>query len=311
MNVVSYLAKSRGVRNSARRLGRIGRRFGVSHAPMRGALYELLRICDEFGATPTLAVTAVLIERYPAFFQRLASSRAELAVHGFVHTDHALLGEREQYEQLEKALHAFARIGLQPRGFRHPYLRYNEATWRAASRLGFTHSSNGSICWDVVDSPVSAAAREAYEKGLALYGSEPHSQRESLPRFAGGGILDIPASLPDDEAVIDRLGLPGRFAGVFWLRMLDRALETGEVVTVVVHNERVMACANSLRALLRRARAQGVWIASLGQINGWWRRNGREDPARRWPNGARAALAITSDVDAMSLLDFLRRPLEV
>jgi hypothetical protein len=31
----------------------------------------------------------------------------------------------------------------------------------------------------------------------------------------------------------------------------------------------------------------------------------------RWPNGARAALSVTSDVDAMTLLDFLRRPLEV
>jgi hypothetical protein len=31
----------------------------------------------------------------------------------------------------------------------------------------------------------------------------------------------------------------------------------------------------------------------------------------RWPRGARAALSLTGDVDSMTLLDFLRRPLEV
>jgi hypothetical protein len=31
----------------------------------------------------------------------------------------------------------------------------------------------------------------------------------------------------------------------------------------------------------------------------------------RWPNGARCAMSVTGDVDAMTMLDFLRRPLEV
>jgi hypothetical protein len=31
----------------------------------------------------------------------------------------------------------------------------------------------------------------------------------------------------------------------------------------------------------------------------------------RWPRGARCALSLTGDVDSMTLLDFVRRPLEV
>jgi len=313
MNLVTYLSRSRGVRNSARRLGRIRQRFGVSHAPMRGALNELLSICGAYDCTPTLAVTAVLIERYPDFFRNLAASRADLAVHGYVHTDHALLDERYQYEHLEKALHAFAGLGIRPRGFRHPYLRHNNATWAAAARLGFTHSSNRSITWDVVDGLAAGEGLAAYHKGLALYGATVHRDSESLPGFVDGGILDMPASLPDDEAVIDRLGLSGRHAGIFWLRMLQRAVETGEHVTIVVHNERVMVCANSLRALLRSARANGVWIASLSEVNDWWRKQPTPSAhvRARWPGKATAALSITSDVDAMTLLDFVRRPLEV
>jgi hypothetical protein len=431
MNLVKYLSQSRGVGNSARRLGVISRRFGISAARMRGALRELLAVCGEYDVHPTLAVTACLIERNPDFFESLAARGADLAVHGFVHTDHALLDEEAQYEHLTRALASFSRLGMRPKGFRHPYLRFNDGTWRAAARLGFTHASNRSIHWDVVGENVAPEAATAYMKGLALYGSEPASQRMSLPRIVEGNILDIPASLPDDEAVLDRLGLEGRHAGIFWLHTLDRTHELGEAMTLVVHNERVPMTANSLRALLRSARARtpSVWIATLSEINDWWRKratwHGRveqldgcswrvhppADPdatvlvrdlntepgaepwfghwrrvagtrpfiirsdvapmlniddlpaaARtfieaegysvvkngsleralhvrapenfspsderslseaieqadhplirlwRWPRGARSALAITSDVDAMSLVDFLRRPLEV
>jgi hypothetical protein len=31
----------------------------------------------------------------------------------------------------------------------------------------------------------------------------------------------------------------------------------------------------------------------------------------RWPAGARCALSVTGDVDSMTIVDFLRRPLEV
>ncbi|MEO8456472.1 MAG: polysaccharide deacetylase family protein [Chloroflexota bacterium] len=431
MNIVKYLSQSRGVGNSARRLSVISKRFGISPARMRGALRELLTVCAEYDAHPTLAVTACLIERNPYFFETLASRGADLGVHGFVHTDHALLDDDEQYEHLSRALAAFSVIGLRPKGFRHPYLRFNEDTWHAASRLEFTHASNSSVHWDVVEENLPPEALAAYYKGLQLYSSEPESQRMSLPRLVDGDILDIPASLPDDEAVLDRLALDGRHAGIFWLRTLDRTYELGEAMTLVVHNERVPMTANSLRALLRAARARkpGVWIATLSEINDWWRKRAKwqgrveqlddrrwrvsppadtdatilvrdaatqpdsvpwygrwrmmpasqpfiihsdvapmlslgdaPDSARtfisgegysvatngsvaralplhtdghfgptaerplsdsiertdhplvrlwRWPRGARSALAITSDVDAMSLVDFLRRPLEV
>jgi hypothetical protein len=240
-------------------------------------------------------------------------------------------------------------------------------------------------------------------------------------------MVDIPASLPDDEAVIDRLGLLGRDAGIYWRQILEQSYANGEAMTLVVHNERVPIVANSLRSLLRAARtlSPAVWIAPLSEIAGWWRRrvcarlrveragagawrvippddheltvlvrnaeteplsrpwfgewelmppwpftlhselsptvavdhpaaqaflaqegyvlaaDGEESALRlrvppdfeeahkrtlieqvetsgrplvriwRWPNDARSALAITSDVDAMTLLDFLRRPLEV
>lgn len=383
MNIVSYLSRSRGVRNSARRLHRITGRFGLSHDRMRDAIDQLLAVCSESGTRPTIFVTAILIERYPEFFRKLRDSSAELGVHGYVHTDHAQLDEKEQYEHMERALQNFSKLGLAPTGFRHPYLGHNEATWPAASRLGFTHASNKSVSWDVVTESFPTPAVTAYEKGLALYGTVPRSEKLSLPAYIDGGILDVPASLPDDEAVVDRLGLKGKDAATYFLRMLDQSHAVGEIMTVVVHNERVPMCRGSLGATMRKARemSPAVWLATMGEINDWWRererwridvqpdgnrqwrvtsdtratvlvRNADTEPGSepwygewrrlpaesfvvrsdaapvvvdsedapgqgpqvmlgRWPNGARSVLTITSDIDAMSLIDFLRRPLEV
>lgn len=386
MNIVSYLSRSRGLSNSARRLHRITGRFGFSHDRMRRAIDMLLDVTSESGTRPTIFVTAILIERYPEFFRRLANSRAELGVHGYVHTDHALLDEQQQYEHMERALENFAKLGMRPTGFRHPYLGHNEHTWPAAARLGFTYASNKSVEWDVITEQFPAAAMEAYRKGLALYGTFPRTERLSLPAYIDGGILDVPASLPDDEAVIDRLGLKGKDAATYWLRSLEQCHAAGEIMTIVVHNERVPMCRTSLRATMQKAREMTpkVWLATIGEINDWWRRRERmqigvqadgnrqwrvtppSDPEAavllrgadadgatdwmdgwklaprepfavrseaapevstgeaepgaggtpqlwlgRWPNGARSVLSITSDIDAMSLIDFFRRPLEV
>jgi len=308
MNLVQYLSESRGVGNSARRLRKIGQRFGVSSYRMQGALLRLVDICAKHGAKPTLAVTANLIDRYPEFFLRLRETGAELAVHGYVHTDHALLDETTQYQHLQRALTAFGRLGLEPEGFRHPYLRFNDETWRAAMRCGFRYSSNRSLAFDVVPCGVPGEGVIAYEKGLRLYGAKRWTPGSSLPEVQHGDILDMPASLPDDEAIFDRLGLTPDDAGRIWLAVLDKIFEAGELMTFVVHNERVSLWSPGLDALLAEARKRDVWIATMGEIASWWR---RRPNGPRWPNGAKAALTITSDVDAMSLLDFVRRPLEV
>ena len=280
------------------------------------------------------------------------------------------------------------------------------------------------MAWDVVSrDSVKGDAWMAYQKGLELYGADPAASSVSLPSIIYG-VLDIPASLPDDEAMLDRLELSPEARAATWMAMLDRVYERGEAMTLILHHERVGLCRGALESVLRHARglAPSVWVATLGEINDWWLRrqhvsldvsgeaggyvvsgdleddmmiavrrgatgdawhgdwrlmpggrftmSGEEPPVLvvsadspadlhtflrdegyvvrtsgaglrlpvfetftdadkrtlidfiessnfplvriwRWPNGARAALSITGDVDAMSLVDFLKRPLEV
>jgi peptidoglycan/xylan/chitin deacetylase (PgdA/CDA1 family) len=429
MNLVSYLMKSRGPVNAARRLAVIGRRFGLSSARMERALQDFSKIGRQYGCTPTLAVTAVLLERYPQVFQRLRES-VELAVHGYVHTDYSRLDDAAQAEHMERALRAFGGLGLSPEGFRCPYLRWNEESFHVAGRFGLSYGSNRALAWDVVQpESVSPRAWAAYEKGLRLYGAGEAAHGLSLPSRVDGALVDIPASLPDDEAMVDRLGLGSSAqAAAIWTRMLEQVHQRGELFTLILHHERVAILRDALEAVLSSARSYQppVWVVPLKEIARWWSdrlswqlkvhrrddgsyqvlateapgatvvvRGAETEPAAvpwfgpwqvvpapsfvvrspcaptllqekecsptltaflheegfavsedgeglrisgyssfgesdkralvdfiegsdaplvrlwRWPHGARCAMSVTGDVDAMTMLDFLRRPLEV
>jgi len=433
MNLLSYLMKSRGPVNAARRLSVIGRRFGLSSARMDRALQDFSKIGQQYGCTPTLAVTAVLLERYPKVFQRLQET-VELAVHGYVHTDYSRLDDAAQAEHMERALKAFGGLGLSPEGFRCPYLRWNEESFHVAGRFGLNYGSNRAVAWDVVQpESVGPRAWAAYEKGLRLYSAGEAAHGLSLPSRVDGALVDIPASLPDDEAMVDRLGLGnGAQAAAIWTEILKQVHQRGEIMTLILHHERVAILREALEAVLSSARGYQppVWVAPLREIARWWserltwrlqvqRREdggyqvvapdapgatvvvrgvetepaavpwfgpyqvvpapsftvrsprapvvvpdkesspalraflqeegfvvGEDAAARaeglringytsfaesdkralidfiegsdaplvrlwRWPNGARCAMSVTGDVDAMTMLDFLRRPLEV
>jgi len=273
MNLLRYLMESRGPVNAARRLTVIGRRFGLSSARMERALQDFSAIGQQYGCTPTLAVTAVLLERYPKVFQRL-QDKVELAVHGYVHTDYSRLDEAAQAEHMERALNAFGGLGLSPEGFRCPYLRWNQESFHVAGRFGLTYGSNGALAWDVIQ-PASVGPRAwaAYEKGLRLYGAREATRGLSLPSRMDGSLLDIPASLPDDEAMVDRLELgDGTQAAAIWSSMLEQVHQRGELLTLILHHERVAILRDALEAVLTSARGYQppVWVAPLKEIARWW-----------------------------------------
>ena len=430
MNLARYLMQSRGPVNAARRLGVIAQRFGISQDKMGAALDAYLDVTDRFGCTPTLAITANLLDRYPRPFIKLAERGAELAVHGYVHTNYGQLGLEQQAEHMDKALSAYRRLGIPVAGSRGPYLGWNAESIAVAKAAGLSYTSNTPLAWDVTErEDVPAQSWAAYDKGLALYGARKAVTTASLPTGLDGGLLDLPVSLPDDEEMVDRLGLTPGQRKAAWLRILDRVYARGELFTLILHHERLLICRDELEFLLSEARTREpkVWIAPLKEISSWWRRRSgyrleikplddglyevtgpsddevtvlvhaaagasgsrpwfgqyrlgperftvqsgplpaigvredapeqlvrfleaegyvvqRGDKSRcalfldrtafceddklaiaeaiensaaplvrlwRWPGAARCALAITGDVDAMSLIDFLRRPLEV
>ncbi len=275
MNLIAYLLKSRGLVNSMQRLPTIATRFGVSTAKMDRALNGYVDIANAYGTTPTLAVTANLIERHPSVFERLSQRGAELAIHGWVHTDYRALDADEQRAHIERGLAAFAQRGIPVEGFRCPYVRWNEDSVTTAKELGLQYGSNRTVAWDVVpaDDGISPRALEAYRKGLSLYGSAEAASMVSLPSFVNG-LLDLPASLPDDEALVDRLRTTPQRREQIWRDILDEVHALGEMFVLILHHERLALCRSALEAVLTHTqdRQPHVWLASLAEISAWWHR---------------------------------------
>jgi hypothetical protein len=275
MNIISYLMESRGPLNAMQRLPRIAGRFGLSSTKIERALGQFVSITERYSCTPTLTVTSVVLDRNASFFQEL-QNHAELAVHGYVHTDYSLLSETEQLEHMERALALFHKAGIYPEGFRCPYFRWNTDSIKVAAKTGFKYGSNGVISWDVVNAnSVGNQAWLAYDKGLQLYNAVESSKRLNLPYVYEDILLDIPTSLPDDEAIIDRLQLGNTVEkDRIWPEMLDIIYANGELFTLSLHNERVPLCAGGLEAVLSRARVMtpSVWIAPMRDIADWWNR---------------------------------------
>ncbi len=271
--MLAFHIRERGALNLARRAGTLFQRFGLTAGKMVKALGIYLEVTQRHNCTPTFPITTVAMKRNPRVAQWLRDQGAELAVHGYVHADYGILGLQEQMRHIQRACDIFERYRIPFAGFRCPYYRWNDDTWQVAAELGFSYSSNRVAHWDSEEAwQFSPAQRATYEKALELYSSHPASSTVLLPYFFKG-MVEIPVTIPDDEALVERLRI-GSTQGKarIWCDILDGLYSRGEMFTLSLHPERIYHCRDALEAVLARAKAMtpSVWMASLEQIARWW-----------------------------------------
>ena len=153
--------RSRGPAGSAARAAKVLSRFGATSSAMAQRLDRYDAIAAELGVRPTWPTTACVLARNPELLRRYVDRGAELAVHGLVHGDHAMLERAEQRDAIARALEIFAHAGIEATGFRGPYLRYNAATIEVLRELGFRYHSSQAVLFPVVDGPLDASAARA------------------------------------------------------------------------------------------------------------------------------------------------------
>jgi hypothetical protein len=268
MHPVGIATRGKGTWNTVRRAGAIGSRYGISAHRMERRLATMLGLVERHGCSATLPVPAAVVERHAPVVARYAAFGLEFAVHGLYHVDHTDLTAAEQRAQLALARRTMHKARVPVLGFRAPYLRVNDDTLDAIHANGFLYDASQAFHWD--DGLGSRPG--AYERALAFYGSQPAADHPVVP-WRERGIIRIPYCLPDDEAVVDRLGLgPDRIAAV-WLEMLWATHRRGELFTLAVHPERIDACAAGVAAVLDAARGASppVWMARHDEIARWWR----------------------------------------
>jgi len=268
--------RSRGPAGSAARTAAVLSRFGVTAAGMAGRLDRYMRLLSDLGVRPTWPTTACVLARHPALLRGYADRGAELALHGLVHGDHAVLDRRRQRETIAKAAEIFSRAGIAAVGFRGPYLRYNDATLDVLKELGFRWHSSQAVAFPMLASDPAQARVASYGLALRLYSAHDAASVAARPRLRDG-LVDIPVAIPDDETMVERLRLEGADAGAQWVHMLDRTHERGDLFTIQLHPERIRELDGALRETLTAARRRepAVFVARLDEIAEWWRRRSR------------------------------------
>jgi peptidoglycan/xylan/chitin deacetylase (PgdA/CDA1 family) len=303
--MIGHLLRSKGPSAIFHRGQAITQRVGVTSRRMEDALLGFIKVAEQYGARITFPVTALTLARNQAFMRRLAAHRqtVELAVHGFRHVDHSLLPEAAVTTELEQALQLFRRASIPVTGFRAPYLRWNTALLQALEQAGMTYDSSQSVLWPVVGE-LAPQQRAAVDTLLTFDQPAPAEPGAAMPRRTGS-LVEIPVSFPDDEMLVERMGLTAtEDISHYWIRAFDLCHASGECFVLQLHPERFPQCAAALEQLLQHARGAsgGIWLASLDDV-ACWERTGE----RGWPGGAQSALVLSGDIDAMTLWDYAQR----
>ena len=268
-NPIAVAVQGKGFLPMLRRGGAIVGRYGLTTAKMESELKCLVDTVLTFGCRATLPITAAPMARHPKPAQKLHAQGIELAVHGLKHVDHTQLPIEMLVSDLQQAVHIFSKAGLHAAGFRSPYLRWNADTLAALKTCGFEYDSSQALTWDVT----ASLETPSYKRVLEFYGAQQAANHMALPNLQDD-LVRIPYCLPDDEALIERMGLKdGHAMAEIWLAMLDWTYASGELFTLGLHPERAALCRAALWAVLEKASflSPGIWIARLDEIARWQR----------------------------------------
>jgi peptidoglycan/xylan/chitin deacetylase (PgdA/CDA1 family) len=270
---ISFLSKSRSIKNLLYRILSVLRRFGITAHKYEKLLKRYYTVTSDLGCVPTFAITAITLKRHPHFIRELSKKGVEFAIHGFIHTDYGVVTAVEQARHFQKAVDIFDKCQVSFAGFRAPFLRTNGETLNILNTLDFGFDSSQSLYWNVIDpSLYPVASWNEYERLLEFYKAKCAEDFLSLPRCCDSS-LEIPVSIPDDEAMLERLGiLEGNRISETWKSILERTYERGELFTLQLHPERIPQFEAALSEIVKTAKLYHppVWITTLKDIARWW-----------------------------------------
>lgn len=272
-NPLTVAANAKGIFRLYRRANVIRQRYGYTPNEMHNALQRFSDILKSYGFGATFPITAVTLQRHANIIEKYLDQNIEFAVHGYTHIDYSLSPLEKQIVHLNRAREVFTKVGINPIGFRSPYLSWNENLYTGLEAAGFSYVSNQTILWDVLNiSTINPSDMCSYERALAFYNPLQPSERLSIPQQVNR-LIEIPVSLPDDEILIERLGGADGLVENTWIQILTQTYKRGELFTLQLHPERSSLCATGLTAVLDTARGltPAVWCARLDEIATWWR----------------------------------------
>ncbi len=270
---IVFVMRSKGITKVIPRLRMLIERFDVRGRKMDYVVHATNALGAKYHFKPAMIVPAVVLNRHRQLLQYANNSHLEFGIHGYVHKSHRQWDLIRQTAETEKGKAIFEALGMPYSGFRAPYLSCNKETDDALEKTGFLWNSDQSIMWPCdagLDKQHGYHLKEAID---FLYAPDRAEFTLSLPRMHGS-LVNIPITFPDDEILVDRLGItdPEKIAEI-WVDVFTRSHARGDLFVLQLHPERFPFCERGMVALLDAAEATHgqVWTTSMHDIAVWWR----------------------------------------
>ncbi|MFX0204197.1 MAG: polysaccharide deacetylase family protein [Candidatus Hodarchaeota archaeon] len=245
----------------------------MSSKKMQSNLDLYLAILQKYAVAPSFAITAKTLAKHPKLVDNIMKKDVEFAIHGYQHIDYTRLSDEQLSRHLQKAIKIFREKNIPFLGFRFPYLRYNNTGIDILGSL-FCWDSSHTILWNILEkTEFNNRNWRKYQTLLNQYTCKNSDNSPSLPRFRSN-ILEIPVSLPDDDLLIDRLGIKDeKILFQIWSQILKMTYIRGELLVLQLHPERISLYKETLENLLKTARASElkIWLTSLNSVYEWWK----------------------------------------
>ncbi len=273
---LAYWFARRNPRYIALRVASLLKRYGVTPAKAEKRVRQCVELLAQYQTAPTFPTPGRVVARNAGFCRELTAHGVELAVHGYDHVDFTGLAPHEARRQFERAIAAFHAAGIPFDGFRCPYLSYTDSILDTIPPRAFRYSSNKALTWDVVPPGAAEQATTVFDELSEFYHAESATARVATPQLVQG-LVEIPASLPDDIQICDGLRLGEDGVRRIWTDIFEQTYRRGEMFTILFHPELYEHCAPAFESILHRAheRLPSVWVTRLGDVARWWQEKAR------------------------------------
>ena len=215
----------------------------------RTRLSEYLSILDNYNVKATFPTTLDVAERYTERIKLIIKGGHEIAGHGDVHKMFRGSSLYEQERRLRRMIEGFYDIlGVDVKGFRAPWCKWDKNTHLALSRVGLKYDSSIKRLEILFRLPYIRKRnmeimgygyiKPFLKLGAQLYNVTQRSSR--YPYYVAPNLLEIPVLGYSDHYLIDSPKGPGYTKsdvdkiGAVWLENL-RCLDKGGVMVIDAH----------------------------------------------------------------------------
>ena len=273
MNYLKFIWKYRIIPNLSWRLIKIIGRYGFTGRRLKNNIRNFIEDSNRFEIYPTLPTTCQVINKYMDFFKQFSTEQLEIALHGFYHQDYTLIPYANRIEMLNKSFIIFEDANIPVSGIRLPYLRSDASTLEMIKNLSIEYDNSHCFWWKV-NGWETKKNKKVIRKMKEQYNPFFPEDEFVLPYFSNS-LINIPASLPDDDLIWDRSCIKnkGKVTKV-WNHILSETMERGELFVMILHPERYHILRTPFLRIAERLKEEKnkIWTAPLRDIARWWKK---------------------------------------